>query len=345
MAVRTAIVIPNWNGADWLGHCLESARAQCGVQADIIVVDNASTDGSGLLAAEFGARLVPLPENRGFAAAVNRGIAESESEFVAVVNNDALLHPNWLATLIGALDHLPRHGMATGRVFAAGQAAVLDGTGDALSLGFAAARLGHGRPDGPAYAQERDVLAVSGAAALFRREVFRAVGGFEEEFFAYLEDVDLCLRAQLAGFRARYVPDAIAWHRGSASSGGGSLSPKVAEWITSNQLLLAARYARSRLFMALLPRIITVQLLWAARLWLRGQALAWARGARSAAPRLKRMAAPHLLAGAGAGRLLELLRASEAQIFSDRVPGDRFWRIYFRLFPCSSEAQISESAG
>jgi hypothetical protein len=341
--MRTVAVIPNWNGAGRLSRCLASVRAQRGAEYEVVVVDNASTDGSDRAAAAMGARVICLAENRGFAAAVNRGIAESESEFVAAVNNDVVLHPDWLATLARALDSHPDCGMASGRVFMANQPGVLDGAGDGLCLGLAAARLGHGLPDGPAYQQEREVLAVSGTAALFRRRVFARVGGFEEAFFAYLEDVELCLRAQLAGFRARYIPEALAWHQGSASTGGGGrLDARVAAWLTAHQLLLAARYARGRALRPLLGRIVTVQLLWAGRLLRRGRPLAWLRGLRIAARQWQHVSKKPLPPAASPERLLELLRASEAQIFADRVPHDPFWRLYFRLFHCPEKVASGE---
>lgn len=343
---RTVAVIPNWNGAGRLERCLASLQAQRGSAAEAVIVDNGSTDGSPEVARAAGARLVCLPENRGFAVAVNRGVVESESEFVAVVNNDVELHPDWLQRLEAALDRLPECGMVAGRTMVQGADHVIDSVGDALSLGFAAARLGHRLTDELAYREERPVLAVSGAAALIRREVFRRIGGFEEALFAYLEDVDFCLRAQLAGFQARYIPEAIAWHEVSASSGGGqgasALNPQVAEWLTAHQLLLAARYSRRGVLGVVLPRVLVVQALWAARMIFRGRALAWLRGLRRAARLWRRVRAAPLPSETQSERLLELLRASEAQIYADRGRADAFWRWYFRFFPPRSPSPASD---
>jgi GT2 family glycosyltransferase len=331
---RTAAIVPNWNGAARLPRCLRSIAAQTGATADIVVADNASSDGSPEVAVATGARVLRLPENRGFAGAVNRAVAETNSEFVALINNDVELDAGWLAALIEGLDRHPECGMATGRTMMYGEQRLLDGAGDALCLGFAAARLGYGNRDGVFYQQERRVLAVSGAACLIRRRVFEHIGGLEETFFAYLEDVDFCLRAQLAGFQALYVPGAMAWHEGSASSGGAAaLHPRVATLMTAHQLLLAARYARGGALRVMLPRIVLVQLLWAARLLLRGRAGAWLRGLALAARHWKRMRRWSFPGGAGPRRLLELLRASEAQIYADRRRKEAFWRAYFALFP------------
>ncbi len=339
---RTVAVIPNWNGAGRLERCLASLQAQRGVAAEWVVVDNASADGSAEAAERAGARVLRFAENRGFASAVNRGVAESESELVAVINNDVELDAEWLARLEAALDRHPECGMVTGRTLLRARPDTLDGAGDALALGLAAARLGYGQPDGPAWRQARPVLAVSGAASLFRREVFRRVGGFEEAFFAYLEDIEFCLRAQLAGFQARYVPEAVAWHEVGASLGGqsGRMHPRVAAWTTAHQLLLVARYGRRGALHAVLPRAVVVQGLWAARMLLAGRPLAWLRGLLVACARWRRLRRWDFPPGAGPERLLELLAASEAQIYADRGERDTFWRIYFRLFPPAREASL-----
>lgn len=330
----TALIIPNWNGAGRLSRCLQSVAALRGADTEIIVVDNGSSDGSPEVGLRAGARVIRLPENLGFARAVNRGIAESGGEFVALVNNDVELDAGWLTALLDALDRHPECGMATGRTLLYGNRRLIDGAGDALSLGFAAARLGHGSPDGPFYEQERRVLAVSGAACLIRRAVFAQVGGFEELFFAYLEDIDFCLRAQLAGFQAIYVPEAIAFHEGSASTGGAPrLHANVVRLMTAHQLLLAARYARGKAWRVVVPRTIWAQLLWGVRMCLRGRAGAWLRGLLLARKLWRRMRSWPLPAGASPRRLVELLRASESQIHADRARKETFWRLYFGLFP------------
>ncbi len=345
-APRVAAIIPNWNGAARLERCLASLAAQHGEAPAVIVVDNASTDGSAELAERMGAQVIRLPANVGFAGAVNGGIAACSSELLAVINNDVELDPGWLVALVQALDAFPECGMVTGRTMMRDRQEVLDGAGDALSLGLAAVRLGYGRPVSEAGCEPREVLAVSGAASLFRRAVFETAGPFEEMFFAYLEDVELCLRAQLAGFHARYVPEAIAWHEGSASTGGAAaLDPRVVTWITAHQLLLAARYCRGAAARTMMPRVLLTQALWAGRMVLAARTAAWLRGVAAAARRWRAMREgggfePRLPPSSlpGSNHVVELLRASEAQILLDRVPTDRFWRVYFRCFPLQRPA-------
>lgn len=332
MSGTVAVIIPNWNGASRLERCLASVGKQAQKPDQVLVVDNGSTDNSAEVAARAGARFLPLGANRGFAAAVNAGVREAGPvDYVVLLNNDVVLDAGWLAALVAAAETNREFALFTGRTLRYvsrdwALVPVLDGAGDALARGLAAVRLGYGRSEGPPYDQPRAVLAVCFAAALVRSEVFARVGGLEERFFAYLEDVEFCLRAQLAGFRALYVPEPLAYHEGSATS-GGPLAPRIAAWLTANQLLLAARYARGPLW----PRVVVTQTLWAARMLRRARLVAWLRGVLSAMRRWRalRSSAPAF----DTARLAELLRESEAQIYQDRGREDWFWRAYFAAFP------------
>ncbi len=310
---KVTAVIPNWNGAGCLRRCLESVAEQSRRFDQVIVVDNGSTDGSADLAQ------VRLDHNRGFAAAVNRGItAAAGADWIAVLNNDVVLHPRWLEIL---LESPGDYTMLTGRTLQMRNPRLLDGAGDALSLGLAAARLGHGASEGPPYDAPRRVFGVCFAAALIHGDVFRRVGVLEERFFAYLEDAEFCLRASLAGFRAWYEPMAVAWHEGGASS-GGELSPNVVEWMTAHQLLLAARYAGGEMW----PRVALVQILWAARMLRRGRARPWLRGV---AEGLREWSAMRDAFPVDPAAVIPLLREAEQLIRHDVCGKDLFWRFYF----------------
>jgi GT2 family glycosyltransferase len=222
---RAAVVVPNWNGAHFLGECLASLRAQSHA-ADLIVVDGGSTDGSADLVRDRfpDIRLLVLPGNPGFAGAVNRGIElalQDGAEYVALINNDAVADPEWLGRLMATAQAHPGAGIVTSKLLRYDRTTI-DSTGDFYSSwGWAYPRgrdeIDRGQYDGP---RDREVFCGSGGASLFRAEMLRQVGLFDEDYFAYLEDQDLGFRAQLQGWRARYEPTAVAYHHMMGTSAG-----------------------------------------------------------------------------------------------------------------------------
>lgn len=215
---RAAVVIPNWNGIQFLEDCLRSLVGQTH-SARIIVVDNGSTDGSqDRVRAHFPElTLLSLPENRGFAGAVNAGIAtalDEDVDYVALLNNDALARPDWLERLIATAEEHPEAGVVTSKLLLEDRLHI-DSTGDFYSSwGWAYPRgrdeLDTGQYDG---LEQREVFCGSGGASLLRARMLVEVGLFDEDYFAYLEDQDLGFRAQLTGWKARYEPGAVAYHR------------------------------------------------------------------------------------------------------------------------------------
>jgi GT2 family glycosyltransferase len=215
---RAAVVIPSWNGAGFLGECLRSLAGQT-YPAHIIVVDNGSTDGTlELVRGQFqDVEVQSLPTNRGFAGAVNVGIAHalrSGADYVALLNNDAVAEPDWLASLVACAEQHPEAGIVTSK-FLLEDGQHIDSTGDFYSSwGWAYPRgrdeVDRGQYDDPGL---REVFCGSGGASLFRARMLEEVGHFDEDYFAYLEDQDLGFRAQLMGWRARYEPRARAYHR------------------------------------------------------------------------------------------------------------------------------------
>jgi GT2 family glycosyltransferase len=222
---RAAVVVPNWNGAHFLGECLESLRSQTH-PAELIVVDGGSTDSSRELVRErfTEAKLLSLPVNPGFAGAVNRGIERAlrnGAEYVALLNNDAVAEPDWLARLIDTAEAHPEAGIVTSKLLRYDRVHI-DSTGDFYSSwGWAYPRgrdeLDQGQYDSP---ELREVFCGSGGASLFRARMLDHVGLFDEDYFAYLEDSDLGFRAQLRGWRARYEPGAVAYHHMMGTSSG-----------------------------------------------------------------------------------------------------------------------------
>lgn len=216
---RASVVIPTWNGAELLRAALDSLRGQSYRDFEIIVVDNGSRDRTRAMLADAypEVRCIALPENRGFAAAVNLGIGAAAGTYIALLNNDAEAEPEWLAALVAALDRHPEAGSVASKMLDARQPDIIDAAGDTMSL--FAWNAGHGERDGPLFAEGREVLSACAGAAVYRRSVFDEIGLLDESYTSWFEDVDLGLRAQLAGFRCWYEPFAVVHHHGSATLG------------------------------------------------------------------------------------------------------------------------------
>ena len=222
MSPRVTVVIPNWNTRKFLGPCLTSLRQQTFEDFETILVDSASKDGSLDFITENFPEVKPvaLRENRGFSGAVNAGIRESGTEFVVLLNNDTEQDPGWLAALVRAADSHPEAGLFASKLVDFHDRRLLDGAGDALRLSGLPYRLGHGERDRGQFDSPAYVFSACAAAALYRRTLFEEIGLFDEDFFAYCEDGDVSFRAQLADYRCLYVPGAVVYHMGSASTGG-----------------------------------------------------------------------------------------------------------------------------
>jgi GT2 family glycosyltransferase len=185
-----------------------------------LVVDNGSQDGTvDYLRSEWPeVAVLALPRNVGFAAAVNRGIAATGGEYVALLNNDVELDRDWLGELVAALDAHPDAASATPKLLSYHDRALLDGAGDDLSWSGVCTRRGYGRPDEGQYDAPEEVFSACGGAALYRRSALERLGLFDEDFFAYLEDAEWGFRARLGGYGCRYVPSSRAYHMGGATA-------------------------------------------------------------------------------------------------------------------------------
>lgn len=223
-AIDVSIVVVAYDSEDDLRISLPAAAAQAGVATELIVVDNASRDGSRAAAESAGARVVALGANRGFAGGANAGIEASRGRFVLLLNPDCRLDPGFCRALRDALDGsgAADAGSASGKIFRA-EGSDLRGTRalDSTGLIFTAAGRHLDRDSGIADPVESrragEVAGVSGAAGFYRRAALDSVristGWFDEDFFLYREDADLALRLRSAGWRCLYVPEAVAFHR------------------------------------------------------------------------------------------------------------------------------------
>jgi GT2 family glycosyltransferase len=221
-ASGVGVVIVNFNAKALLLDAVGSIAAQTLQAERVVVIDNASSDESAAaIAVSFpGVTLIRLDENIGFAAANNIGIAMlDDCELVALLNPDATADPDWLATLVAAAEEHPEMAAFASLVERAGDAGRLDSAGDVYHVYGTAWPGRQGAAVETALAEE-EVFGPTGAAALYRRDWLVRLGGFDESFFCYFEDVDLNLRLQVAGGRCLYVPEARVRHVGGATTGG-----------------------------------------------------------------------------------------------------------------------------
>jgi hypothetical protein len=218
------VVIPNWNGRKLLSSCLEALHAQTFEDFTILVVDNGSTDGSITWVNEHfpSVQVLANERNRGFAAAINQGIEVCDCEYVATLNNDAEAEPGWLKELVKTAEEGQRVGMCASKMLFANHPGIINSAGISLDwLGIAWDRRG-GQIDVRYETAQTEVFGPCAGAALYRRVLFEEVGGFDEKFFAYLEDVDLAWRARRKGWRCFFNPQARVLHHHSATSREGS---------------------------------------------------------------------------------------------------------------------------
>jgi GT2 family glycosyltransferase len=220
---KVTVVIVNWNGGDFLERCLTAMLAQTATPHEIILVDNASSDGSLETARRFPlVRLLAQDSNTGFARGNNLAInaAVAGSEWIALLNPDAFPQPRWLEECLLSAQRNPQFDIFGSKLVNASVPLLLDGAGDAYHVSGLVWRIGHGTPAAALHESEYEVFSPCAAAALYRRSALLEAEGFDEDFFCYVEDVDLGFRLRLAGYRCLYVPLSVAHHVGSGTTGG-----------------------------------------------------------------------------------------------------------------------------
>ncbi len=220
---NVTVVIVNWNAERFLDRCLSALLAQTVMPYEIILVDNASSDSSLDIVRRYPVvRVLELNENLGFARANNVAIqaAAAESHWIAVLNPDAFPDPHWLEALLSAARDHSEFDVFGSKLVIAAHPSVLDGTGDVYHMSGLVWRMGHGEPMVSFPEQVSEVFSPCAAAALYQRSALIQVGGFDEDFFCYVEDVDLGFRLRLAGYHCRYIPAAVVHHVGSGTTGG-----------------------------------------------------------------------------------------------------------------------------
>ena len=238
------VVIPNYNGMKYLPECMTSlcCEQQGAPEYEVLIIDNASADGSvEYLRREWGGkvRLITLPENTGFCHAVNLGIREAQTPYVILLNNDTKAEPGFVRGLYDAISADNKIFSVSARMLMRDRPELIDDAGDRYcALGWAYSR-GKGCLS-EKYDKPVRVFSACGGAAIYRRRIFEEIGYFDEEHFAYLEDLDIGYRARIYGYENRYEPSAAVLHYGSAST-GSRYNVRKTELSTTNNVCVIGK--------------------------------------------------------------------------------------------------------
>jgi GT2 family glycosyltransferase len=337
-----SVVIPNHNGAGYLEACLRSLQAQTHENIEIVVVDNASRDQSAEIVQRSASGAILLRENRnlGFAGGVNAGVRASHGEWIAVLNNDTEVAADWLTKCANAIQDHPEASYFACKILDFSDRSRIYSAGDCFLRMGVGYRRGQEQKDRPDFDMECEIFSASGCAAVYRKKVLEEIGGFDERFFAYLEDVDLGLRLQAQSNRGYYIPGAEVYHHGAATS-GGEFSPLAVRLRTRNSLLLLLKNMPILFLLRCAPMILCAQLAWFLRATAHRRLGSYLRGLCSAirlAPAMVRDRADLLRRCQNSRQALwRKILNSESQARRDFSPEpaesvSAFLRWYFRVF-------------
>lgn len=222
-----SVIIVSWNNEKYLLTCLEHLSAQTFRDFEVLIVDNndsedAKSDNFVKVVSAFPVRVERLGENLGFSIANNIGVRLARGKWIALLNADAFPEPDWLEQLMHGAETNSQFSFFTSRQIQANDPELLDGAGDAYHVSGLAWRLGYNQSVKEHGLQQKEVFSACAAAAMYRKDDFLKVDGFDEDYFSYFEDVDLSFRLRLIGGRCLYIPQAVVHHVGSASTGKAS---------------------------------------------------------------------------------------------------------------------------
>lgn len=234
-----SVIVVNFNRVNLLRNCLRSLGEQGQIGVEWIVVDNGSRDGSAeMVEAEFPAvKLIRSATNLGFCGGNNLGIGAATGKYIALLNNDAVAEAGWLDGLVAEMERDERVGMVASKILVAGRERVIDKVGHGIYWDGQNRGRGSGERDEGQFDGEREILWPDGCAALYRKAMLDEIGGFDEDFFAYADDAELGMRGRLAGWRARYAPEAVVHHLRGATM--GKWNPERIRLIERNRVWLA----------------------------------------------------------------------------------------------------------
>jgi len=280
---EATIVIPSFNGLHLLKNCLYSIENQTGCTFEVILVDNGSADGTVDWVKRHYQKVqtIRFSVNKGFSAAVNAGVRRSESRYLFLLNNDTELDPACLAILIQTADANGGYASFAPKMIQYFNRKLLDGAGDGVFRGGFGYRLGAREPDSALWDHPMRVFGACAGAALYRRSFFEKVGMFDEDFFAYLEDVDINFRAARLGLRCLYVPGARVYHMGSQTS-GSRLNTFTVHQTTWNMVRVVVQNYPASILLRKWPVILLHHFGWLFLMAWRRQFPSYLKGIRSA---------------------------------------------------------------
>ena len=240
-APLVTFIVVNWNGEEYLAECLSSIKNQSYQDIEVMVVDNGSTDRSIEILGQFsGINLIANKTNLGFGPANNQALGTSRGDVIAFVNNDTVLEPDWLISLLTPMLDREEVGMCAGKTLSYFERNVIDNTGHLLYWDGMNRGRGRMQKDEGQYDAVREAFFPSGCASLFRTTMLRKIGLFDEDFYLYGDDTELGIRARLAGWECAFVPEAVAYHRASASL--SYYHPQKFFFVERNRLWVALKY-------------------------------------------------------------------------------------------------------
>jgi GT2 family glycosyltransferase len=352
---RVAVIIPTSNQSELLQVCLQHLNSQTLQATEILIIQNGPPGPAPAVPLDAQeVNWIHFPTNQGTSVAFNRGLAECRnSPYFFLLNDDTELEPNCLALLVKALEDNPDYSVAVPKLLQASNPSLLDGAGDELLLGGGAYRVGRGQADEGQFDRREPVLGACAAAALYRGSLFEDIGNFDEDYFAYLEDVDLSLRALLRGHRSLFVPEARVRHRGGATF-GSSYHPEIIRFTTRNQILTIIKNYPLAVLLRLSPRMMVFQILWMGFAIRKRAFGAWCMGLLGLIPKLLRALGKRKLVRRlktiSNRELLRQLAESENRIWrwqtttqSGRRP--QLLTIYFKIFGPPPRVKGPESHG
>ncbi len=239
---ETSVIIVNYNGRHLLKDCLDSLREQSYKDFEVIVVDNASQDGSvEFIKTDYPeVAVIECDRNLGYGGGNNRGLSVAKGEFIVFLNNDTKADRHWLLHLVKAAKSSDSIGMCASKILNFDNPKIIDNTGLIIYPDGIARGRGRLQEDRGQFDEKRDVFFPSGCAGLYRKKMLDEVGWFDEDFFLYMDDVDIGLRGRLAGWRAVFVPEAVVYHKYSATT--SPYSPLKAYLVERNRIWVVLKY-------------------------------------------------------------------------------------------------------